>query len=92
MQRLLNAFNLLFKNNRNRSPHNKTLPLTLYSIGSFRSLHQFLFLDIIEKIKENIIISKVLITFENFMENGAFALWSKCSIFHNRCKYISFQR
>ena len=25
------------------------------------------------------------------MENGAFALWSKCSIFHNLFKYLVFQ-
>ena len=31
-------------------------------------------------------------TFENIMENGAFALKSKCSIFHNIFKYMIFQR
>ena len=42
----------------------------------------FSFLDKIEKkIKKNL--SKVLNTFENIMENGAFAPKSKCSIFHN---------
>ena len=36
--------------------------------------------------------SKVLNTFENIMENGAFASWSKCSIFHNIFKNIVFHR
>ena len=31
-------------------------------------------------------------TFENIMENGAFAPKSKCSIFHNIFKYMIFQR
>ena len=31
-------------------------------------------------------------TFENIIENGAFAPRSKCSIFHNTFKYIVFQR
>ena len=43
-----------------------------YSI--FRSWHHFLFLDNIEKIKK--ILSQVLNTFENIMENGAFAPFS----------------
>ena len=42
------------------------------------------------KIKKNL--SKVLNTFENIMENKAFALWSKCSIFHNNFKNVVFQR
>ena len=37
------------------------------------------------KIKKNL--SKVLNTFENIMENRAFAPLSKCSIFHNIFKY-----
>ena len=56
----------------------KSLPWTL------------LFLDNIEKIKKKL--SKVLNTFENIMENGAFALRSKCSIFHNIFEYFIFQR
>ena len=49
----------------------------------------FLFLDI-EKFKKNL--NKVLNTVENIVENGAFAHWSKCSIFHNIFKYMIFQR
>ena len=46
--------------------------ITLYSIGYVRSWHHFLFLDNIgKKFKENL--KKVLNTFENIMENGAFA-------------------
>ena len=50
----------------------------------------FLFLDNIEKIQENL--SKVLKTFENIMENGAFAPMKQCFIFHDIFKYIVFQR
>ena len=39
--------------------------LTLYSMGYFRSKHHFLLLDNIEK---------KIKSFENIMENGAFAL------------------
>ena len=46
--------------------------LALYTPWAiFRSWHHFLFLDNIEKIQENL--SLVLNTFENIMENGAFA-------------------
>ena len=41
----------------------------------------------IEKIQE-----KFDKSFENIMENGAFAKKSKCSIFHNIFKYMIFQR
>ena len=51
-------------------------PFTLYAI--FRSWHHFLFLDNIEKFQENL--SLVLNTFENIMENGAFA--PKEQMFH----------
>ena len=64
--------------------------LTLYSMGYFKSWHIFLFLDNIEKIKKNL--SSVLNTFENIMENGAFAPNSKCFIFHNIFKHMIFQR
>ena len=40
-------------------------PLTLYSIGYFRLLHHFLFLNNIEKIQEKFKLS--LNTFENIM-------------------------
>ena len=50
----------------------------------------FLFLDNIEKIKKTF--SKVLNTFENIMENGAFVPKEQCSIFHNIFKYMIFQR
>ena len=68
----------------------KSSNLTLYSIGYFRSWHHFLFLDNKKSL------SKVLNTFENIVENGAFAsmvqmlhfpYWSKCSIFHNNLNY-----
>ena len=54
--------------------------------------HNSLFLDNIEKIKK--ILSKVLNTFENIMENGAFAGFlqkSKRCIFYT-FKYVVFQR
>ena len=41
--------------------------------------------------KEEEKISLSLNTFENIMENGAYALWSKCSIFHIIFKYMIFQ-
>ena len=41
-----------------------------------------------KKIKEKI---KVLNTFENIMENRAFALWSKCSIFRTISKIHSIK-
>ena len=44
------------------------------------------------KVTDYAALSKILNTFENIMENGAFALWSKCSIFHNIFTYIVFQR
>ena len=47
-------------------------------------------LDNIEN-KEEEKISLSLNTFENIMENGAYALWSKCSIFHIIFKYMIFQ-
>ena len=56
----------------------------------------FLFLDNIEKFKK--ILSKILNTFKNIIENGAFApkeqmlQKSKCSSFHNIFKYMLFQR
>ena len=37
----------------------------------FKSLHHFLFLDNVEKLKKNL--REVLNTLENIMENGAFA-------------------
>ena len=41
----------------------------------------FSFLDSIEKIKKHIhVISKVLNSFENIMENGAFALGANASV------------
>ena len=49
----------------------------------------FLFLDI-EIVKKKL--SKALNTVENIMENGTFALLSKCSIFYNIFKYMIFQR
>ena len=56
-----------------------------------RSWHHFLFLDIIgKKFKKKI--NKILNTVEKIIENGAFALWSKCSIFYNIFKYMIFQR
>ena len=45
-----------------------------------------------KKIKKKIYESKVLNTSENITENGAFALRSKCFIYHNIFKYIVFQR
>ena len=41
-----------------------------------------------KKVQEKL--SKVLNTFENIMENGAFAPRSKYSIFHNTFKYIVY--
>ena len=57
--------------------------LTLYSIG-------YDIIQIEKQIKK--ILSKVLNTFGNIMENGAVALLSKCSIFLNIFKYLRFQR
>ena len=49
--------------------------------------------DIEKKFKKKLrYLSKVLNTFENSMENGAFAPLSKCSIFHNLFKYMIFHR
>ena len=55
----------------------------------FYPLHHGLFLDNIEKLKKNL--SKVLNTFENIMENGAFA-FEQMLLFHNIFKYMIFQR
>ena len=77
--------------NRMISPFPATQSLTLYSIGYFRSLDHFLFLDNIEK-KIDKILSKVLNTFENNMEMEHLLQKSKCSIFHNIFKYMIFQR
>ena len=43
-----------------------------------------------KKFKENFF--KLLNTFENIMENGAFAPKEQCSIYHNIFKYMIIQR
>ena len=55
----------------------------------FRSWHNFLFLDNIEKINKSL--SKVLNTFEDIMENGAFAPMELMLLFHNIFKFLIFQ-
>ena len=53
--------------------------VTLDSIGHLKSWHHVLILDNIEKFKNNL--SYVLNTFENIMENAAFALLEKMNHF-----------